>query len=204
MAFENLFVRKKRYIGGVRLDAVIRESHSSPIRLTQNPVEKGADVTDHAIIEPKKLTIEGVVSDTPLGFRAVSDLIDTATGYFGASSSDSETRSQIAFNDLNKLKDARDEIEIQTGLKLYPNMMILDIKVDQDKDTSRAIFMTIECQEVIIVETEVVELSKDQLSGPIIPKAASEVKSGRREVQSVADDSKVKKSAFKQFVGWFQ
>ena len=57
MAFENLFIRTKKSIGGIELDAVLTETHNNQVRLTKNPVELGADITDHAVIEPKRLNI---------------------------------------------------------------------------------------------------------------------------------------------------
>ena len=53
MAFENLFIRTRKSLGGIQLDAVLSESHNNVVRTTKNPVELGADITDHSIIEPK-------------------------------------------------------------------------------------------------------------------------------------------------------
>jgi len=62
MAFENLFIRTKRSIAGVQLDAMISEAHDNSVRLTKHPIEKGADITDHAVVEPKRITLNGVVT----------------------------------------------------------------------------------------------------------------------------------------------
>ena len=88
MAFENLFIRKKKAIGGIELDAILSESHSNEVTITTNPVELGADITDHAIIQPKKLQILAQVSDTPLGSAAFGELIYSITGFFGSSTID--------------------------------------------------------------------------------------------------------------------
>ncbi|MBP6018801.1 MAG: hypothetical protein KA735_04865 [Burkholderiaceae bacterium] len=50
-------------IGDVVLDAELREVHSSDLRITDNPVESGAAVGDHAVLEPKTVQIEGVIVD---------------------------------------------------------------------------------------------------------------------------------------------
>lgn len=50
-----------RSIGQFELDAVTVEGHESNMRLTENPVESGADIADHAILEPKEITVTGVM-----------------------------------------------------------------------------------------------------------------------------------------------
>lgn len=185
MAFENLFVRTKRSIGGVQLDATVSERHTSEIRLTSNPVEIGADINDHAIIEPKKLSIRGVVTDSPLGFAAISNLVGTATSlaneFFGASTEDRQTRSQQAYLDFLALQEARQPIDIQTGLRLYENMIITGLDVEQDKDTSRAAIIRFECQEVILTESETVSLEPGSLEGDTEKQAQPSANRGRQE-----------------------
>ncbi|HDU8689486.1 TPA: hypothetical protein RG737_002282 [Morganella morganii subsp. morganii] len=50
-----------RSVGEFELDAVTVEGHESNMRLTENPVESGADIADHAILEPKEITVTGVM-----------------------------------------------------------------------------------------------------------------------------------------------
>jgi hypothetical protein len=52
-----------RSIGTIRLDQTIRESHDSTLRITENPVESGAVVADHAVLETRKLMIQGTMVD---------------------------------------------------------------------------------------------------------------------------------------------
>lgn len=49
----------------VRFDVISSESHESILTITSHPVEEGSDVTDHARLEPERLTIEGYVSNKP-------------------------------------------------------------------------------------------------------------------------------------------
>lgn len=52
------------------LDATLQESFSAPIELTNHPVENGVDITDHVILRPKTLTIQGIITETPLSLQA--------------------------------------------------------------------------------------------------------------------------------------
>lgn len=63
-----------RAVGTFHFDAVTGEGHESSLRITENPIESGAAVADHAILEPKEITITGVlVGYEPPSF--VSDFI---------------------------------------------------------------------------------------------------------------------------------
>lgn len=42
-------------------DVVTIEQHASKLKLTDNPIESGTKITDHAILEPKELTINGIL-----------------------------------------------------------------------------------------------------------------------------------------------
>ncbi len=193
MAFENLLIRSNKQIGDITLDAVISETTSSTVRITKNPVELGADINDHAIIEPKEYTLEGVVTDSPLfGLGVISNIGNTFTqsGFFGSSSEDSRTRSQSAYDALIALQEAREPINIQTGLKQYNNMLISNISVTQNKDNSKAIFFTAKITEIIIASTkeidfpvETLEADKTQQQG------SSPIDEGRKQLQSPKNES---------------
>lgn len=182
MAFENLFIRTKKSIGGIQLDAVISESHSNVVRITKNPVEVGVDTNDHAVIEPKKITIIAEVSDTPLGFAALTQIVDLLTGLFGSSTSGNITRSITAYNALVQIQEARQTIEVQTKLKEYKDMLITNISTFQDKDSSRIVSMSIQLEELIVTPSEVVQIDKSQLkAGPTKSQAASAENKGKQE-----------------------
>lgn len=50
-----------RKIGTFKLDATEQEDNKSTLRTTKNPVESGANVADHAVLEPKQITIKGKI-----------------------------------------------------------------------------------------------------------------------------------------------
>lgn len=201
MAFENLFIRTEKSIGGIKLDAVLSESHSNELSLTSNPVELGADITDHSVIEPKKITIVAEVSDTPLGFAAVGQIVDNVTGLFGSSTEGNITRSNAAYNAIVQLQESREPIEVQTKLKLYTNMVITNIKIDQDKNSSRTARMIINLQEVLITESEIVQLSEEQLAqGSPREQGSPAEKSGRKEAVEPSETTNT--SVLKSVINW--
>lgn len=201
MAFEQLFIRTQKSLAGVELDAVISETHNNNIGLTKNPVELGTDITDHAIIEPKKINIVAQVSDTPLGTAALGEIVDSVTGFFGTSTSQNLTRSTAAYNAIKEIMEQREPIEVQTKLVLYKDMLITSIDVTQDKDSSRVVLMNISLEEVLITNSELVEFDPDDLlEGQVREQTSSAQKRGRQEAKAANDA--VSKSALKSIVGW--
>ena len=201
MAFENLFIRTEKSIGGIQLDAVISESHVNEVSLTNNPVEFGAEITDNAVVQPKQINILAEVSDTPLGVAAFGQIVDLVTGLFGTSTSENITRSNAAYNAVIQLQEEREPIEIQTKLKLYTNMVITKVTTIQDKDTSRIVRMSIDLQQVIITQSEIVQLSEDQLrAGSAREQASPAEKSGRKE--AAEPSAATNKSVLKTVIDW--
>jgi len=201
MAFENLFIRTEKSIGGIQLDAVISEAHTNEVSLTSNPVELGAEITDHAVVQPKRLNIVAQVSDTPMGLAALGQIVDLVTGLFGSSTSENITRSNAAYNAIIQLQEEREPIEIQTKLKLYTNMIITNVSVQQDKNTSRIVRMSIDLQQVIITKSEIVQLTEEQLqAGSAKEQASPAEKSGRKE--AVEPPAATNKSVLKSITDW--
>lgn len=52
-----------RSIGTIKFDVVTSEDHQSDLSITENPIESGAAIADHAVIQPKQVTINGVMVD---------------------------------------------------------------------------------------------------------------------------------------------
>lgn len=119
-------------LGPVALDVTVREVHESDLRITRHPVEFGADVSDHAIIEPKRLTLDAVTGSRPGGPAAIA----------------------ASFQALTRLQESREPIAVVTALSLYRNMLIERVTVDRDRMNGRVLAFRAELREVVIVDTE--------------------------------------------------
>jgi len=63
--------------GTFEFDVVLGESHSSPLKITENPIESGSLIADSAILMPRPLEISGIMvdynpDDTPFSKKADS------------------------------------------------------------------------------------------------------------------------------------
>jgi len=127
-------------------DAIIRESHQLTSTVVKHPVASGGSIADHIYDDPDKLTIEGKVSDYDR-FEHEGQLADVFKDQ-------ALSRSQHAFYMLDSLRRAHEPFNVQTGLRLYTNMVIERLSVDQDKSTSRVCAFKAELTQIVIVETK--------------------------------------------------
>lgn len=114
-------------------DVVVREEPTHDVEITENPVETGVSMADHAFKKPVEIEIEVAVTDTPFE----QDDLGTPSYMLATTwvNGDSEHRSVNAWAYLTKKQDEFAVFDVQIGLGLYRNMMIQHLKAMQDKDT---------------------------------------------------------------------
>lgn len=173
-----------RSMGGLVFDAVFEETHESELEVTDNPVETGVVVSDHAYMKPLRITLSAGVSDTPL-YVPADDPFQSDAG-----------RSKRAFEVLTELQKKAEPFDVQTGLKLYKNMICTAIRTSQDKDTSGALVFTAEIREVIIVYTQVVKYPPRK-AGATKRQASKKKDKGEQQGSEVSDKPKKQSLAAK-------
>ena len=130
-----------RSIGDMTFDATFSEEHSSELSVTENPIETGALVSDHAFMKPLKVKVVAGVSDI---------LTPTGNPEYGEGAG----RAQTAFEMLCELQKSAEPFDVQTGLKVYENMVCESIQTAQDSQSASILYFTASLREVLIVETE--------------------------------------------------
>ena len=139
------------------LDATPRQSHAITTRIPQHPVEVGADINDHIQPEPRRLVIDGVVSDTPIDLiAAIAEPVAALIRGASRSISAYEKLKELAEN-LNLDQDGNSQpFDVQTGLDLYESMGIESLTVTRTSETGKAIEFTAALKEIRIVSSEIV------------------------------------------------
>lgn len=142
-------------------DCVVREGITTELTVTDNPVETGVVVSDHAFMQPIRLEIEAVVSDNPLWNGRTSTYVKDSlvlkdgtprVDVFG----DGQRRSITAYEKIRNLQASAVPFTVVTGLARFPNMVIQSLAVEQDKDSSAVLSFRASLREVIIVSTQTV------------------------------------------------
>ncbi len=125
-------------IAGFELDVAVEEMHTLEADVTEHPVEKGADVTDHIRSRPISVQVVGIVSDTPIGDLA------TRRGLFSLPSND-------ALAHLLAIRDARLPVTIETSLQRWERMALKSLSMPRDAENGDALQFT-----ALFVQVEIV------------------------------------------------
>jgi hypothetical protein len=123
------------------IDVVITENATDENLVTQNPVEDGSLVADHVTNMPKKLDIEGLITDTPISL--LNPLYDKGAASRG--------RSKDNFEKLSEIKSKNKRLRITTGLKVYENMLFESLEAVRDNSGHKVTF-TASLIEIIIAK----------------------------------------------------
>lgn len=119
-----------------RNPAVIRASHRRTIRATSHPVLTGANITDHAYVEPAGLTLEILASDS------MATLQNGA--WIGW-----PTAGLTAWQVLKALQINRTLLTVTTRLDTYTNMIIMECTTNDDVKTLHGLRATVVFREII-------------------------------------------------------
>lgn len=121
-----------RFIGVVPVTIVESESHVSKLDVTKLPVESGADITDHAYIQPKEVTVKIWIGGTG---RNIFGQFTAAAGY----------QALVSF------QQARIPFFYISSLTVYKDMLISEISAPVTVDNGNALEATIKLQQVLLV-----------------------------------------------------
>lgn len=153
----------------LEFDASLQENHNASFETTQHPVEQGSDVSDHRRKLPLKLTITGVVSNTPLKLFN-----------FGGGAVDGKLPDTLAWETLLRLGESGELYTIVTSLWTYENMAIQSISVPRNAGLGNVLEFTIELQEVFFAESQEVEAPEELKKKPKGKKPTEEATSAEQ------------------------
>jgi len=172
MALSLLFGKKykKGKVGSVELDVTMREDHRYSSRVTNYPVEDGSSLSDHIINEPPVVTLEGIVTDTPLAILT----------FFN--------RSVDAFNRLIEIHENRELVTVVTGIKVYQNMAITVLDIPRDLTTGQSLRFTIELQNVLLDTSVRLQINEENLFGGVQSKIPREIVSSGEDIPLIQND----------------
>jgi hypothetical protein len=108
-------------------DAVMTLHHEQRLRTTEHPVQNGAAISDHAFIQPARVTLEFEFSDAMASYGSTLSGAAQYTAY--------ATKSQSAYQSFLSLRNLRIPIVLTTKLDTYTNMLIEELISDEDMRT---------------------------------------------------------------------
>lgn len=121
----------KRAIGPFTDYVCIEEDSRDELEITQHPVQRGAEITDHAYLKPSTVSIRFIyvpnITATPLD-QLYQQLLD--------------------------LQASREPFSIVTGKRVYQNMLFRGINVTTDLTKENILSVIGDFQQIILVDIE--------------------------------------------------
>lgn len=165
----------------IAMDITDSQDHVFESTITSNPIEDGSQVTDHIINEPDKLTLKGMMTDSPVRFASgVQDIAEQGLG--------GESRSKSTFDTLKELRDSKTLVTITTTLNIYTNMAIRSFTVPRNSTTGNTLPFTLDLLKVEVVSSKTVatpaDIVRDDPEGTA-DQGASTVDAGKQPSKAV-------------------
>jgi len=129
---------------GLEFDVVPSETHNRAWTVTDNPVERGAPISDHIDPRPATLTLEGIVTNAPIGVDADQEL---------------PGRAERWWLEVEALLAQLTTVTVVTGLQVYPNMAVTNLSTA--RSTEAAIRVSMQLRQVRIADSRTVSIPAD-------------------------------------------
>ncbi len=167
------------FIGSLEIDAVPTEGHSFPSEVSEHPVEKGSDTTDNVRNLPVSLSLDCIVSDTPIG-----DLADRREDF--------TSPSVEAYNYLQEIRDKKEPVTVITSMDVFDNMILETLEVPRDAHTGDALRFRVTFKQIQLITNARVFVNVT------LPKGKKKQNLGNRPAPNVSDitatDAEIRKT----------
>jgi hypothetical protein len=123
-------------------DAIVSETPEYSATPTQSLVEDGSTISDHVSQKPLRLTVQGIITDTPVGF-----------GRQYANAFGGPNPSAKAFAYIERLFLARTPFDFVGGFRVYKSMVISRWTPTRDAQTGDSLRFGCVMEQVIITQS---------------------------------------------------
>lgn len=189
MAQTNILINQPGHssIDNIELDCLLHADHQYQNTITDYPVEEGYNINDHVVHMPEQVTLEVLISNTPVSlgvptenivYKRLRDLLDIG----GFDSPEAQIQSSIKPAKL---------VSIVTGLRAYTKMGLTRLSIPEECKTANALKFTADFKRLRIVNTETVIIENtSELMGkaPNIKNQASKTKDAGKQGTKETED----------------
>lgn len=166
-------------LGSIELDAVLNENQTFNQEATLFPVEDGSDIADNIRNDPSEITVDGLVSDTPVKLFANIDRLVTE----GAFSS----RSLVSYEKLLEIREKKALCDVVSALRLFSNMVMTSVTIPRSSSTGKALRFSATFRQVRIVNSLKGDLTNVRSVQNIENKAPNTQNGGSQSPAQVSD-----------------
>lgn len=197
MSVVNILFRNSPRINGYTFDATLEDTIEASITLTDYPVEAGARVNDHRIINPIKYYMTGAVSNNPIKpiasdiagalTNSVSDnpyIAAVAGMAMGFLAGNNETRASSTLHALMDMMVAGYPFDVNAVDADLHNMVITRLSRTRDPSSENGLIFVAEMQELITLDRLPNKIHPSQSQLPdgdrVKSAAAATIRSGQK------------------------
>lgn len=150
----------------------VEEVHQDEAEITEHPIEQGAAITDHAFVRPSEVIVTAGWSNSPDNSGPVNQLLGATANSSGAIKavigaaelvggvinllSGGQDAVTQAYQSLLNSYRSRTLFDVQTGRRLYHNMLIKGLSLTTDQKTENSMLIRIAFRQILITTTQTV------------------------------------------------
>lgn len=171
---QTLVLGKQRSIGAIIPAVTIIEEHTDEVRVTDHPVDTGANVADHAIVMPAvvRCTFGWTDSLFAVNYAIRNSILKGLTS------------TEDVYKELQKMMKDRQPFSLQTGKRKYESVLITALRTSSTVDTENSLIIDITFEEVRLARAKTVTLAKKLQKNP--QDTASVAEGGQRALLPVS------------------
>lgn len=151
-------------IGTLDIEAIISENYTCSATATKFPLENGSIVSDHVVNEPRKIKLEGFISNTPLD-------------------ADPDNYAQSAYNELMTMYQTKQFVTVVSGFEIFQNMVITSLTIPRTVQTGQAIYFTAEMTQIMVVGDSA--SNSDVFKAAVVDQASPTIALGQQVVKPI-------------------
>jgi hypothetical protein len=162
----------------VAFDCSIMETHSRESVVTEFETENGDTISDHIVVKPFNLHIQGIVSNSPLSSLAglataavttVATAVAPPVGVLGKNAAalaalplipNPFAPANTAYQSLLNLQNLKLPFTVQTTLYTYKNMWVKKLSVPRDAQRGNAVFFELDLVQLLLVTPTTVNIGQ--------------------------------------------
>lgn len=141
----------------LEIDATLSIQHSKTAEVTQVPVESGAVISDHVLLRPDAVKLEGIISNTPLR-SSLQPYPGEEEFQAAAEAGQYAIRDVEARRVLEAIHAAREMVTIYSGAMIYTDMVLQALEIPEDASLGDALRFSASFVQIRTVASQVVAL----------------------------------------------
>jgi hypothetical protein len=170
-------------------DAYLKIDHDSSLRVTEHPVQTGANISDHAYLLPATVVMEIGMSDAMDAYES---------GMFQGDAS----KSVSAYKTLQRLQEERAPLTLVTRLRKYENMIVENVHAPDEAKSYYGLRATVLFKQIIMATSPATkknaaasESDRAQTAVSVTDKAAVQPQSILKQVPAASAPNNIADSA---------